>query len=101
MDKLKLAVLLSGRGTNMQAIAHSCREGLIGAKVCAVISDRHDAPGITLARELGLSITVIDAQHHQGRAAFECALEAALVHSGAQLVLLAGFMRILSAPFVQ
>jgi phosphoribosylglycinamide formyltransferase 1 len=98
---LKLAVLLSGRGTNMLAIAHSCRAGLIGAEVCAVISDRHGAPGITAARELGLSTTVIGARQSQERAALECALEAALARSGAQLVLLAGFMRILSAAFVQ
>ena len=99
--KLQLAVLLSGRGTNMLAIARSCREGLIGAQLAAVISDRPRAPGIAAARELGLRTSVIDAQHYPERAAFEDALEAALRHCGAELIVLAGFMRILSPGFVQ
>jgi phosphoribosylglycinamide formyltransferase-1 len=99
--KLQLAVLLSGRGTNMLAIARSCREGLIGAQLAAVLSDRPDAPGIAAARELGLRTSVIDAQCYPGRAAFEDALEAALRHCGAELIVLAGFMRILSPGFVQ
>jgi phosphoribosylglycinamide formyltransferase-1 len=99
--KLKLAVLLSGRGTNMLAIARSCREGLIGAQLAGVISDRPDAPGIAAARELALRTSVIDAQQYPGRAAFEDALEAALRHCGAELIALAGFMRILSPGFVQ
>jgi phosphoribosylglycinamide formyltransferase-1 len=99
--KLQLAVLLSGRGTNMLAIARSCREGLIGAQLAAVISDRPRAPGTAAARELGLRTSVIDAQHYPERAAFEDALEAALRHCGAELIVLAGFMRILSPGFVQ
>lgn len=99
--KLRLAVLLSGRGTNMLAIARSCREGLIGAELTAVISDRPHAPGIAAARELGLHTSVIDAQCYPGRAAFEDGLEAALRHCGAELIALAGFMRILSPGFVQ
>lgn len=99
--KLQLAVLLSGRGTNMLAIARSCREGLIGAQLTAVISDRPDAPGIAAARELGLRTSVIDARCYPGRAAFEDALEATLRHCGAELIVLAGFMRILSPGFVQ
>ena len=99
--KLQLAVLLSGRGTNMLAIARSCREGLIGAQLAAVLSDRPDAPGIAAARELGLRTSVIDAQCYPERAAFEDALEAALRHCGAELIVLAGFMRILSPGFVQ
>jgi phosphoribosylglycinamide formyltransferase-1 len=99
--KLQLAVLLSGRGSNMLAIARSCREGLIGAQLAAVISDRACAPGIAAARELGLRTSVIDAQCYPGRAAFEDALEAALRHCGAELIVLAGFMRILSPDFVR
>ncbi|MGA2563798.1 MAG: formyltransferase family protein, partial [Steroidobacteraceae bacterium] len=99
--KLRLAVLLSGRGSNMLAIARSCREGLIGAQLSAVISDRPDAPGIAAARALGLRTSVIDARQYPGRAAFEDALDAAVTYCGAELIALAGFMRILSAGFVQ
>jgi phosphoribosylglycinamide formyltransferase-1 len=99
--KLQLAVLLSGRGSNMLAIARSCREGLIAAQLAAVISDRACAPGIAAARELGLRTSVIDAQCYPGGAAFEDALEAALRHCGAELIVLAGFMRILSPDFVR
>jgi len=99
--KLKLAVLLSGHGTNMLAIERSCREGLIGATLRTVVSDRSAAPGIAAARELGVRTSVIDAQQYPGRAGFEDALEADLRHCGAELIVLAGFMRILSPGFVQ
>jgi phosphoribosylglycinamide formyltransferase-1 len=99
--KLKLAVLISGRGSNLIAIARSCLDGVIAAELSTVISDRPGAGGIVAARELGLSTTLIDAGQYAARAQFETALDAAITDSGAQLVLLAGFMRILSAPFVQ
>jgi phosphoribosylglycinamide formyltransferase-1 len=99
--KLKLAVLLSGRGSNMLAIAQACRDGVIAAEVVAVITDRREAEGIASARELGLPASVIDAQRLEGRVALETEISAAIDRSGAELVLLAGFMRILSPAFVQ
>jgi len=97
---LPLAVLISGRGSNMLAIARACAEGRIGARIVSVISDRSDAAGIQAAASLGLVTQVLEARGLP-RAEFETQLAAALEASGAQLVALAGFMRILSAAFVQ
>jgi phosphoribosylglycinamide formyltransferase-1 len=97
--KLKVAVLISGRGSNLLAIAQACRDGRIDASIELVLSDRGDAAGLTAAAALGLATAVIDRRSFPSREAFETALAAAIDHSGAQLVLLAGFMRILSEPF--
>jgi phosphoribosylglycinamide formyltransferase 1 len=96
---LPLAVLISGRGSNMLAIARACAEGRIGARVVSVMADRADAGGIAAAAALGLPTRVLEARGLP-RAEFEAQLAAALAASGAQLVALAGFMRILSAAFV-
>ena len=99
-DALPLAVLISGRGSNMLAIARACAEGRIGARVVRVIADRGDAPGIAAAAALGLATQVLPAGAVP-RAGFEAQLAESLEHSGAELVALAGFMRILSGPFVE
>jgi phosphoribosylglycinamide formyltransferase-1 len=97
--KLKLAVLISGRGSNLLAIAQACRDGRLDAGIALVLSDRGDAAGLTGAAALGLATAVIDRVKFASHEAFETALTAAIDGSGAELVLLAGFMRILSAPF--
>lgn len=97
--KLKVAVLISGRGSNLLAIAQECREGRLDASIGLVLSDRGDAAGVAAAAALGLATAVIDPVKFATREAFESALTAAIDRSGAELVLLAGFMRILSAPF--
>jgi phosphoribosylglycinamide formyltransferase 1 len=99
--RLKLAVLISGRGSNLLAIAHACRERRLAARIVLVISDRADAAGLNAARELRLATAVIGAGTVADRSRFEAALLAAIDGSGAELVALAGFMRILSAAFVQ
>jgi phosphoribosylglycinamide formyltransferase 1 len=96
---LALAVLISGRGSNMAAIARACAAGQIGARIVRVIADRRGAPGIALAAELGLEVDVLPVEDFADRAAFEAALRSAIDASGAQLVVLAGFMRILSPQF--
>lgn len=98
---LPIAILISGQGSNMVAIAQACAEGRIAARVAAVIADRSDAGGIARAERLGLAAQIVPAQDYPDRAAFEAALQAALAHAGVQLVALAGFMRILSASFVE
>ena len=97
--KLKLAVLISGRGSNLLAIAHACRDGRLDADIGLVLSDRGDAAGLSGAAALGLATAVIDRANFATREAFEAALAAAIDSSGAGLVVLAGFMRILSAQF--
>jgi len=96
---LKLAVLISGRGSNLLAIAQACREGRLDASIELVLSDRADAAGLTAAAALGLATAAIERVNFATREAFETALAAAIDRSGAELVLLAGFMRILSPPF--
>ncbi len=98
---LPIAILISGEGSNMLAIAQACAQGRIGARVASVICDRVEAGGIARAKNLGLAAQVIAAREYPDRVAFEAALQAALARSGAELVALAGFMRILSGPFVQ
>ena len=98
---LALAVVISGRGSNMAAIARACASDQIPARVVRVIADRPDAGGIALARQLGLDAAVVAAGEFPDRPAFEHALGAAIDASGAQLVVLAGFMRILSPQFTQ
>src|SRR6202142_1348254 len=98
---LQLAVLISGRGSNMLAIAQACRAGRIGAQIALVISDRAGAAGLAAAQELGLSTAVIERTQYPVREDFERALMAAIDASGAGWVMLAGFMRLLSAPCVR
>lgn len=102
----RLAVLISGAGSNMMAIARACETGSIPARVCVVISDVAEAGGLARARELGLATQVVDRRLFRrdgssDREAFEAALAAALDASGADYIILAGFLRVLSAGFVQ
>jgi phosphoribosylglycinamide formyltransferase 1 len=102
--RARLAVLISGAGSNMLAIAQACRSGQIPAEVAMVISDTPAAAGIERARELGLATTVVDRRSLSpggtDRTAFETALASAIDASDANFVILAGFMRVLSGGFV-
>jgi phosphoribosylglycinamide formyltransferase 1 len=98
---LRLAVLISGRGSNMVAIAQACLRGQIDAQITLVLSDRAAAEGLAAARSLGLATAVIERSAYAGREDFERALIAAIDASGAEWVALAGFMRVLSAACVR
>jgi phosphoribosylglycinamide formyltransferase-1 len=98
-------VLISGGGSNMVAIARACALGQIPATVTLVVSDVPEAGGLQRARELGLATAVVDRRSLQrdgrpDRAAFEAALDQQLLAGSADFVILAGFMRVLSAGFV-
>lgn len=97
---LHVAVLVSGRGTNMAAIARACIQGHIDASVAAVVADRPEAPGIALAQKLGLATVIVHHRDFPDRASFETALDRALRPHAPGLLALAGFMRILSPEFV-
>ena len=97
---LRLAVVISGRGSNMLAIARACASGMINARIVSVIADRAEAGGIQAARQMGLPVAVLVAREYRDREGFERALRTAIDASAAQLVVLAGFMRILSPEFV-
>lgn len=96
---LRLGLVVSGRGSNMVAIARACATGTINARIVLVIADRPTAAGLQAARELGLPVALVAAADFADRLEFESALRGALDASGAQLVVLAGFMRILSPEF--
>jgi phosphoribosylglycinamide formyltransferase-1 len=96
----RLGILLSGRGSNFQAIAESIRLGKLNAEIAVVISNRADAPGIVTARELGLTAVVL-ASKGLDREIFDRALVEELHRHQVELVCLAGYMRILSGHFLR
>jgi len=96
---LKLAILISGRGSNMATIARECLAGNLNAEVRVVISDSAKAAGLEVARSLGIEALTIPWQGAAGKPAFEKAMTDAIDAHHADLVVLAGFMRILSAQF--
>jgi phosphoribosylglycinamide formyltransferase-1 len=97
---LRLAILISGRGSNMSTIVQACRAGSIAAQVAVVISDRADAGGLERARALGVATVTLPAAPGGGNR-FEQALADTLDAHRADAIALAGFMRILSAPLVE
>jgi phosphoribosylglycinamide formyltransferase-1 len=98
---LRLVILISGRGTNMTAIARACQSGAIGAQVDLVISDRADAGGLASARELGIETATVLREPGAERSAFDQRLAATIDARRPDVIALAGFMRILTAPFVE
>lgn len=100
MARLRCAVLISGRGSNLQALLHACAELDFPAEIVAVVSNRADAGGIEHARAAGVATRVIDHREFESREAFDSALDAALREMGAEFICLAGFMRLLGAAFV-
>ena len=99
-DRLKLGILISGRGTNMAALIDACAAPGFPAKVALVISNRVDAAGLVRAGEAGIATRVIPHGDFPDRESFDAALDAALREAGVELVCLAGFMRLLSEGFV-
>ena len=95
---LRLAVLISGRGSNMQAIIHCCQRPDVAAEVALVIADR-PAPGLASARQHGIASHLIDASQDKTR--FEARLATLINRHDCHLICLAGFMRLLSADFCQ
>ncbi len=100
MARLKVAVLISGRGSNLQALIEACAGAKFPAEIVAVISNVADAAGLARARDAKIPTAVIDHRGFASRDEFDAALDAALKKSGAQLVCLAGFMRLLGEAFV-
>ena len=97
----RIVILLSGRGSNLQAIAQACAAERWPAQVVAVISSRPGAEGLAWAARQGLTTLVLDHHQHASREAFDAALAAAIDAFAPDLVVLAGFMRILGDVFVQ
>jgi phosphoribosylglycinamide formyltransferase-1 len=97
----RVAILISGRGSNMSALIEAARDPSYPAEIVSVISNRPDAPGLARAREAGLVAEAIDHKAFASRSDFEAALEARLEAHVVDLVVLAGFMRLMTAAFVE
>ena len=96
----QIVILISGRGSNMEAIARTCAEERWDARVAAVISNRADAAGLAFARAHGIATLVVDHRPFPSREAFDAELARAVDAHSPDVVALAGFMRILTPTFV-
>jgi phosphoribosylglycinamide formyltransferase-1 len=97
---VRLAILLSGRGSNFAAIHQAVERGELAAEIVAVISNRPGAPGIERARAWGYPAQVIDHKSFPSRAAHEDAVRRVLDDAGPDFIAMAGYMRLLSPAFV-
>lgn len=101
MTRKRVAILISGRGSNMMALIEAAKANDYPAEIVLVVSNRPDAGGLARAREAGVATAVVDhTPHGEDREAFERALDAELQAHRIDLVCLAGFMRVLTPWFV-
>ena len=102
MKRKRVAILISGRGSNMAALIEAAKDKTYPAEIAAVISNRPDAGGLMVARANGITTEVVNhTAHGKDRPAFENALQAVLEKHRIDIVCLAGFMRLLTAGFVK
>ncbi len=101
MARYKIAILISGRGSNMAALIEACKDDAYPADVALVISNRPDALGLEIARAADIPTRVIEHGDFDSREEFDAAMTAALAAAEVRLICLAGFMRLLSAEFCQ
>ena len=100
MARLRVAVLISGRGTNLQALIDACAAPDFPAEIVRVVSDTGDAAGLARARRAKIEAVALDRRNYPDRERFEVELDRQLRDARAELVCLAGFMRLLTAGFV-
>lgn len=96
----KIGVLVSGRGSNLQAIMDRIADGYLPLKIAVVISDKSDAYALERAQNAGIKTVAVERKGCASKDEFEAKITAALEEAGCELVVLAGFMRILSGGFV-
>lgn len=101
MSKQRLAILISGRGSNMQAFIEACNSGDLNAEIAVVISNNPNATGLDKAVEAGISACCVNHREFSDRESFDAALVERLQQEQVDLVILAGFMRILTPVFIQ
>jgi phosphoribosylglycinamide formyltransferase-1 len=100
MSQARLAVLISGQGSNLQAFIDACNEGTLETNISVVISNNPDAPGLEKAANAGIETRCVNHRHFETREGFDRALVAELEPFDVDLVILAGFMRILTPEFI-
>ena len=98
--KQKLGVLCSGRGTDLQSIIDAIGRGEVNAEIAVVLADKPEAFALERAKKAGIKAVCVNRKQYDGRESFEKALIAELEEAGVTLVVLAGFMRILTPVFV-
>jgi phosphoribosylglycinamide formyltransferase 1 len=101
MTRRRVAILISGRGSNMVSLIEATRSPDFPAEIALVLSNRPDATGLGLAKEAGIATLAIDHKAYPTRESFEQALDAALVAHDIAFICLAGFMRVLTDWFVE
>ena len=97
----RLGVLISGRGSNLQAIIDAIRDHVLDAAIAVVVANRQSAPGLLRAREAGIETLVLDPRGHASRDDYDRALAAELRARQVQLVCLAGYMRLVGRPMLE
>ena len=100
-SRLRIAVLISGRGSNLQAVMDAIGDGSLPVDLRSVICNEPNAAGIERARSAGFEVETVDHRAFGSRAEFDAALACAIDRCGAELVVLAGFMRVLTPGFVR
>lgn len=101
MGKLKVGILISGRGSNMAALVEAAQHPEFPAEVRCVVANRPDAKGLDFARQHGIPAILVDHKAYASKAEFEAAVTDALMAHGVDFVCLAGFMRIVSPGFIE
>ena len=101
MSSPSIGVLISGRGSNLQAIIDAVADGRLDARIAVVISNRAEAAGLERARRAGIETLVLSHRAYPDRVAYDRVLVSTLKERGVTLVCLAGFMRLLSADFIR
>lgn len=101
MNRLKTGVLISGSGTNLQALLDACSAADFPAEIVLVISNRADAGGLERAKRAGVTSRIIPHKDYPSREAFDAEIDQALRGAGVEFVCLAGFMRLLTPGFVE
>ncbi len=96
-----IVVLISGSGTNLQAIIDACKEGRINASISAVVSNKADAYGLERAKQAAINTVVVNPKEYSDRESYDMALAEVIEQHKADLIVMAGFMRILSQAFVE
>ena len=99
--KVKVAILISGRGSNMQALVKACEDVEFPAEIVLVLSNKIDAAGLEFAREKKIPTAVIDHKNFSTREEFDKKMSEEIKKFGAEVICLAGFMRLLSSEFVE
>ncbi len=99
--RLKIAILISGRGSNMMSLLEACKAPDFPAIPVIIVSNQSDAPGLQTAQKAGIATATLERSEYSSRQAYDSALSDILKKHGVEIICLAGFMQILSKDFVE